>query len=99
MTDYYVTKNFEDSGGDRMIIRGTIDRDGAPLLASLSAMLVQRYQIAPALHTATYVHAAINLLTAAADVTGSITQPDVPRIATIKGGIAGQTGNVEITGT
>jgi hypothetical protein len=93
------TKNYVERGGDRMIIGGTLDRAGAPKLSSLSAMLVQRYQVAPALHTATYVHAAMNLGLAAQDVASAITQPDMPRIVTIKGGIAGQTGNVVITGT
>jgi hypothetical protein len=54
----------------------------------------------PALGTATYVHAAITLLTTVQDVVPT-TQPDFPRIVSIKGAKAGGslTGNVVITGT
>ena len=95
-----ISKNYFEVGAKRLIIGGTIDRAGAPKnLTGLGAQLLQRYKIAPALHTAVYVHAAINLLAAAQDIKTGITNPDVPRIVTIKGGIAGQAGNVVITGT
>lgn len=55
----------------------------------------------PAVGTATYVHAAITLLTTVQDITTAITNPDFARIVTIKGAKAGGslTGNVVITGT
>ena len=57
------------------------------------------YTTAPALGTATYVHAAVTLGAAAQDVTTAITNPDYPRIVTIKGNAGGIAGNVVITGT
>lgn len=76
-------------------------RQGAPALAAgtLAAMFPQHYQMSPALGTATYVHAAMNLGAAAQDIAAAITHPDFPRIVTIKGGISGQNGHVVITGT
>lgn len=58
------------------------------------------YLFAPDLGTATYVHAAITLLNGASqDVTTSITNPDFPRIVSLKGNQAGITGDGVVTGT
>lgn len=45
-----------------------------------------------------YVHGVMNLA-GVQSIASNITSPDVPRIVTIKGGIAGQVGNVVIKGT
>lgn len=67
---------------------------------NLRAAFLAHYQIAPALQTATYVHAAVTLAVGATTtVTTAITNPDYPRIATVKGNQAGVAGNVVITGT
>ena len=66
---------------------------------SLKNAAVRHYQIAPALETATYVHAAINLGVASQKVTSGITNPDVPRNVTIKGSASGVAADVVITGT
>jgi len=70
-----------------------------PSVTGLENALVRHYQVAPALQTATYAHAAANLGAAVQDVTSAITSPDVPRNATIKGNVSGITGNVILTGT
>jgi hypothetical protein len=62
-------------------------------------LVVRHYQAAPALQTATYVHAAANLGAAAQDVSTVITNPDVPRNVTVKGNVSGISGSVIITGT
>ncbi len=59
----------------------------------------QQYKIRPALGTATYVHAAIPLTDAPQGITGGITQPDYPRVVTVKGNAGGIVGNVVISGT
>lgn len=99
MTDYSVTKNRMEPDGDRWIIGGTLDREGAPRLDALAAALVQKYSITPAAASATAVHAAANLGASAQDLTAGISAPDVARIVTIKGSASGVTGNVVITGT
>jgi len=54
----------------------------------------------PAAASDTAVHATIPLTSAGAgqDITTAITNPDVPRVARIKGNASGNTGNVVITG-
>lgn len=94
-----VTKNYMEPGGDRWLIAGTIDRVGAPVLAALTAALLQHYQIAPDAASATAVLAANALTDAAQSITENITDPDVPRIVTVKGNASGITGDVVITGT
>ena len=54
---------------------------------------------APAAAGNTNIHAAVTLGASAQDVNTSITNPDVPRVARIKGNAGGITGNVVITGT
>lgn len=70
-----------------------------PDAGSLAIMSPLRYRTAPALASATGVHAAITLTTSTQTVTTGITNPGVPRILTIKGSQASQAGNVVITGT
>jgi hypothetical protein len=63
-------------------------------------MSTERTQtIAPAVASATSVHAAVTLLSAAQTVTAGITSPDVYRALSVKGNQASVTGNVTITGT
>lgn len=71
----------------------------ANIAGTLAARFLAHYQIAPALQTATYVHAAITMTAAAQTITTGITQPDYPRIVTIKGNAVGNAGNVVIHGT
>lgn len=70
-----------------------------PDVGGLAIMSPVRYRVAPALQTATYVHAAIALTSSTQTVTTGITNPDVPRIATVKGNASGVAGDVVITGT
>jgi len=62
-------------------------------------MFAQQYKIHPALGTATAVHAAVPLTSEAQSVTSGITQPDYPRVVTIKGNASGIVGNVVVKGT
>lgn len=101
-TDYGTTKNRMEQGGDKWAIDGHMDRNGAPVLplANLRAQIVQHYSVAPAAVGVASVHAAITLpATGTTTITTEITNPDVPRNVTIKGNVAGITGNVVITGT
>src|SRR5258706_7847748 len=82
---------------------GTLIMGGASLsgAGTLSPVNTLKYSTTPALGTATYVHAAI-ALTSGAQVgyaTGTFTNPDFPRIATIKGNASGNVGNVTVNGT
>jgi hypothetical protein len=97
----YVTDNYFEPGGHRIIVRGTIDREGAPVLpvANLQAAILQHYRIDPDAISAVAVHAAIPLLAAVQTITTAITNPDFPRTLTVKGNAAGVAGNVLITGT
>lgn len=70
-----------------------------PAAGTLTPMVAVKYRTTPALGTATYVHAAVTLGAAAQDVTTAITNPDFPRIVTVKGNASGITGDVVITGT
>lgn len=101
MVDYSTTKNRMEPGGDRWIIEGQVDREGAPILpeTTLQVALLQHYHIEPDAISATAVHAAANMAAAAQDITTAITDPDVPRTVTIKGNVSGIAGNVVITGT
>lgn len=71
----------------------------APSVGTISTVNTLKYTVAPVLGTATYVHAAIALTASTQTVTTSITNPDVPRIVTIKGNASGNAGDVVITGT
>lgn len=102
MDDYSTTKNRMEQGGDVWKIDGHLDRGGSPVLplATLKSQLVQHYQVAPTAVGIATLHAAVTLADGAATtVTTAITNPDVPRIATVKGNAAGIAGNVVITGT
>ena len=57
-----------------------------------------KYTTTPAIGSAVYVHAAVTLGAAAQDVVPT-TQPDVPRLVSVKGNAGGIAGNVVITGT
>lgn len=57
------------------------------------------YQITPAAKSATAVHAAIPLTAQTQTITTGITNPDVPRVLTVKGNAGGIAGNVVLTGT
>jgi hypothetical protein len=71
----------------------------APDVGTLTPLAGLVYTTAPDLGTATYVHAAYTLGATGVNVTTSITNPDVPRIASIKGNAGGITGAVVLTGT
>ena len=76
-------------------------RQGAPALSAgtLEASFPQHYQCAPAAVSATAVHAAMNLTGSTQEISSAITNPDVPRTATVKGNVAGIAGNVVLHGT
>jgi len=81
---------------------GTLIMGGAviPAVGTLSTVNTLRYNVSPAVKSATATHAALALTVGAqAGVTTGITQPDVPRTITIKGNVSGITGNVVIHGT
>jgi len=95
------TLNRMVNGGDTWIIGGALKIAGAtPEDASaIAAALAVHYQITPAAKSATAVHAAVALTDAIQTITTAITNPDVPRVVTIKGNASGNAGNVVITGT
>jgi len=70
-----------------------------PSAGSIAPMAAIKYSVTPAIGTATYVHAAYTLGAIAVDIATGITNPDFPRIATVKGNAGGIAGNVVITGT
>jgi len=70
-----------------------------PDVGSVEALSVISYVVAPDLQTATYVHAATLLTTGIQTISTAITNPDVPRILTVKGNDGNVTGNVVFTGT
>ncbi len=82
---------------------GTLIMGGAtvPATGTLSTVSMLKYTTTPAIGTATYVHAAIALTSGAQTgyATGTFTQPDFARIATVKGNASGITGNVVVHGT
>ena len=70
-----------------------------PSAGTLTPMTPVKYSTTPAIGTATYVHANITLIqTLTQDIKTGITNPDYPRILTVKG-VTNVTGNVVITGT
>lgn len=102
MPEQYVTKNYMENGGDRWIIGGQMDREGAPILptATLQAQIFQHYQVAPDAVGAAAVHAAVTLADGeATEITDEITNPDVPRVLSVKGNASGIAGDVVIEGT
>jgi hypothetical protein len=70
-----------------------------PSVGTLVPMTAIKYTTTPAIGTATATHAAVTLGAAEQTVTTSITNPDFPRIVTIKGNASGIAGDVVITGT
>ena len=70
-----------------------------PDAGSLGIMSPLRYRSTPAVGTATYAHAAITLTASTQTVTTGTTNPDFPRILTVKGNASGNAGNVVLTGT
>jgi hypothetical protein len=96
-----VTQNRMVDGGDKWIVGGTLEVEGATPdnASSVPVALPVHYQITPAAKSATAVHAAIAMDDVAVVVTTAITNPDVPRVVTVKGNASGITGNVVITGT
>jgi hypothetical protein len=82
---------------------GTLLMGGAvvPATGTVSTVNTLKYTTTPAIGTATYVHAAIALTSGAQTgyATGTFTQPDFARIATVKGNASGITGNVVVHGT
>lgn len=75
---------------------GNVTTPAAGTVTSLAAV---SYSTTPAVGTATYVHAAIAQTDATQTITTSITNPDFPRIVTVKGNASGNSGDVVITGT
>ena len=74
------------------IVSGLVDDvDAQPVL--------YRESIVADLGTAVYVHAAVLLTDEAQEVTTAITNPDVPRILSVKGNDGNVTGDVVIAGT
>lgn len=71
-----------------------------PAVGTITNMSAVKYTVAPTVGSATATKAAL-LLTVAAQigVTAGITNPDVPRIVTIKGNGANVTGDVVVHGT
>jgi hypothetical protein len=69
-----------------------------PDVGTITPITFIEYAVTPVIGTATYVHAAYTLGATGATVTTGITDPDVPRIATIKGN-ATMSGDVVINGT
>ena len=71
-----------------------------PAVGTVTNMSTVKYTVAPTLQTATATKSALALTVGAqAGVTAGITQPDVPRILTIKGNASGVAGNVVVHGT
>ena len=72
----------------------------APSAGTLTANLpVVSYEFAPYIGTATKCHAAITLTDAIQTITTAITNPDFPRILSVKGNDANVAGDVVIVGT
>jgi len=68
-------------------------------VGKLENLHLRHYQIAPVVAGAAVVHAALNLNVATQQILTGISNPDVPRVASITGGFSGQTGNVTLLGT
>lgn len=97
-----------DSSSDLTILRGRL---GSTALAFVAGDTLDYFPVpaelgiksillgSPALGTATAVHAATTLTGAPQTVNTAITNPDVPRVVSVKGNAAGITGTVTINGT
>lgn len=85
-----------NAGGIGSILVGDL---ALPDAGTLEAVQIIRYNSAPVLGTATRTHAAVALTASPQTITTAITNPDVPRIVTVKGNASGIAGDVVITGT
>mgnify|MGYP000451110799 CR=1 FL=1 len=72
---------------------------GEPGAEPVDMGFIAHYREAPAAVSTSAVHAAITLTTSSQTITTNITNPDVPRVLSITGNQAGETGNVVISGT
>lgn len=71
-----------------------------PAVGTITNMSAVKYTVAPTVGSATATKAAFALTDAAqTGITVGITNPDVPRIVTVKGNASGITGNVVVHGT
>ncbi len=71
-----------------------------PTVGTITNMSAVKYTVAPAVGSATATKAAFALTDAAQEgITAGITNPDVPRVVSIKGNASGITGNVVVHGT
>lgn len=76
-----------------------IATEGGPGLTGLSWGIVSHYQVAPEAVSGSAVISAFNLGGSAISVPGSaISQPDVPRVLSVKGSAAGVSGSAVISG-
>jgi hypothetical protein len=80
---------------DEMQYNGAVDVTAGTLVARKYL----EYAITPILGAATTIHAAIPLTAGAQTSYALTTQPDVPRVLTVKGNAGGISGNVKIYGT
>ncbi len=78
-----------------------IQYDSVPVVATgnIVGMRPISYSTTPAIGTATVTHSAITLTASPQTITTGFTQPDFPRILTIKGNASGNAGDVVVTGT
>lgn len=71
-----------------------------PAVGTITNMSAVKYTVAPTVGSATATKAAFTLTSSAqTGITAGITNPDVPRIVSVKGNASGITGNVVIYGT
>jgi len=71
-----------------------------PSVGEITNMSAVKYTVAPTVGSATATKAAFALTASAqTGITAGITNPDVPRIVTVKGNASGITGNVVVHGT
>lgn len=71
-----------------------------PAVGTIANMSAVKYTVAPAVGSATATKAAFALTDAAQEgIVAGITNPDVPRVVSIKGNASGITGNVVVHGT
>ncbi len=71
-----------------------------PAVGTITNMSAVKYTVAPTVGSATATKAAFALTDAAqTGITAGITNPDVPRIVTVKGNASGISGNVVVHGT
>ena len=81
-----------------MIIKNKYATIVANAIATGTAAWAQKWT-QPDAPSATATHAAVTLTAVAQTVTTAITQPDFPRIVTVKGNAGGIAGNVVVSGT